>query len=423
LRNELMRQPVLVVGMVLICIGIAIAQDECPALVETALEQVDEFCEAAARNQACYGNVSLTVEPQADVTSFTFEQTGDIVDVSQIQSMTLAPMDEAANVWGVVLMRLQADIPDSLPGQNVTFLLFGDVKIENAVDTDDSDYTPMQAFYLETGIGDADCEEAPESGVLVQTPDGVEEVTFNVNGVDVEVGSTVLLQAEPESEMIISTVEGAAVMTMDGQRYPAVEGTRLRVPLGGDLRPSAPPGLPEAYGEANVRGLPVGLLPRPIEIPPPMPDGNLSTLHERLNNGEAPCGVEGLPECVHALHSESSEHPWAQGEKWGDQLPPRPENNPDNGLLPLSGEAGQSNLPRPGGGDATPPVPGGSPPLGNNLPMGNHRPGLPIGNALPTGNLSGGGGQLPVGGSPPGGQQPSSGNLTPGGNLPPLPGG
>ncbi|NOG50271.1 MAG: SH3 domain-containing protein [Chloroflexi bacterium] len=31
------------------------------------------------------------------------------------------------------MMRLQANLPDTLPGQNVTFVLFGDVTIEDAV--------------------------------------------------------------------------------------------------------------------------------------------------------------------------------------------------------------------------------------------------------------------------------------------------
>jgi hypothetical protein len=41
----------------------------------------------------------------------------------------------SGDIWGVALMRLQANIPETLPGQNVTFLLFGDVEIRNAVET------------------------------------------------------------------------------------------------------------------------------------------------------------------------------------------------------------------------------------------------------------------------------------------------
>ena len=35
--------------------------------------------------------------------------------------------------WGVSLMQLQANLPDTLPGQNVTVLLFGDVTLQPAL--------------------------------------------------------------------------------------------------------------------------------------------------------------------------------------------------------------------------------------------------------------------------------------------------
>ena len=74
------------------------------------------------------------------------------------------------------------------------FLMFGDVEIDNAV-SDGSDFTPMQAFYFRSGVGDAGCAEAPESGMLIQTPEGVEEVFLNVNGANMLLGSTAFLQA------------------------------------------------------------------------------------------------------------------------------------------------------------------------------------------------------------------------------------
>ena len=213
----------------LFCVSIVLAQDDlCPDLVTEALTQVEEFCEAAGRNEACYGNVALTAEAQPEVTNFEFQQAGDIVSVADILTIRLSEMDEDNNIWGVALLRLQADIPDTLPGQNVTFLLFGDVEITNTA-TDEQN--PMQAFILKTGFGDSLCSEAPDSGLLVQTPDGVEEVTFSVNGVDVGVGSTVLFQADPGNEMTVSTVEGNALMTYEEELYPVVAGTQLRVPV------------------------------------------------------------------------------------------------------------------------------------------------------------------------------------------------
>ena len=178
--------------------------DMCPALVETALNAVDEFCADTGRNQACYGNFNLEAEAQPTAEDFTFSEIGDIVNVSDIASLHLAGMDEASGEWGVALLRLQTNLPDTLPGQNVTFILFGDVEVVNAVETGDvesGEATPMQAFYLSTGLGDSQCSEAPDSGMIVQTPDGVGEVAFTVNEVDVQMGSTVLFQAVPDDDM------------------------------------------------------------------------------------------------------------------------------------------------------------------------------------------------------------------------------
>ena len=77
----------------------------------------------------------------------------------------------------------------------------GDFSTLHVVQPGQPQFGPMQAFYLTTGIGDAGCNEAPESGVLIQTPEGVSEVTFNINGVDVAMGSTVLFQAQPDAAM------------------------------------------------------------------------------------------------------------------------------------------------------------------------------------------------------------------------------
>jgi hypothetical protein len=36
--------------------------------------------------------------------------------------------------WGIALMKIQANLPDTIPGQNVSMLIFGDVLIENQAD-------------------------------------------------------------------------------------------------------------------------------------------------------------------------------------------------------------------------------------------------------------------------------------------------
>ena len=284
---------------VLLCLGPAtlIAQMEtCPAIVEAALDTLDTFCEDVGRNQICYGNVSVQVEPQSGIEEYTFEQVGDIEDVSKFQTITLEGLDEENGVWGVALMSLQTSIPNTTPGQNVTFMLFGDVSITTAVEEGD-DYNPMQAFYLRTGIGDAACDEAPESGMLVQTPDGIGEVSFNVNGVDVAMGSTVMFQAEEEGDMVVSTLEGSAVVEVDESLYPVVAGTRLDWQINPDFTPRTRPQLPRAYEDGRFDRLPVNHLRRPLDRPAPLPAEQVEALHTRLLNGERPCDGPGLPAC------------------------------------------------------------------------------------------------------------------------------
>lgn len=291
-----------VIAFVFLCIvPIVLAQNSCPAIVQTALDAADQLCANTGRNQACYGHVALNAVAQPTAADFKFEQVGDVVDVSTIQSLRLNPMDVAADTWGVVLMRLQANLPDSLPGQNVTFLLFGDVEITNAVSQDNQEnFTPMQAFLLRTGLEDAQCDEAPSSGVLVQTPEGVSEVDFNVNGVDVSMGSTVLFRAQADGDMTVSTLEGSAFVASDQDVVPVLAGTRVNVPIDRELRARPNARLvPEPYELRRLGGLPLRLLQRKIDINRPLTRQEMRELERRLLTGEPVCGEEPFPSCDH----------------------------------------------------------------------------------------------------------------------------
>jgi hypothetical protein len=324
----------------------ASAEDACPAIIQTALQTVSEVCQGVGRNQACYGNLLMQIEPQPGVENLQFEQIGDVADVSDIQSLSLSGMDTATGAWGVALLRIQANLPGSLPGQNVTFLLFGEVELTSAVqpasemtlqaavsgatdlrlfpqedgavmrilpademlrvdgrlednrwlrvqtadgqqgwalaeqiDTGDAgidslpvldpgqpSYGPMQAFYFSAGIADAACEEAPDSGILIQTPEGPSTVTLNVNGIDVELGSTMYLRARPENQLGVSLIEGEAFVEAEGERQFIPTGSWITVPVGEDGFVIGPPSLPLPYNDDRMQTLPVDLLDRAIEI-------------------------------------------------------------------------------------------------------------------------------------------------------------
>lgn len=280
---------------ILLTFGSALAQiQRCADIVQKAFASVDQFCEQTSRNEACYGNISMEVEPQPTVTDFNFSQTGDIESVGEILSMHLDGMDELKGVWGLALMRVQASLPDSLPGQNATIILFGDVEIEQHAEITEN---PMQAFYLQTGLGHPRCSEVPQHGLLIQTPEGAREVAFNINGLDIVLGSTVLFQASVEEGMTITPIEGSAVVEMDGKQYPVVAGTQIHIPLNENLEATGTPSLPASYTEEAVNALPIQLLEREIETAPPMPESALQKTLDYLLRGEAPCGTDGLADC------------------------------------------------------------------------------------------------------------------------------
>ncbi|MBN1966254.1 MAG: SH3 domain-containing protein, partial [Anaerolineae bacterium] len=97
----------------------------------SALMAVEAACGTTGRNQVCYGHVMLEAEPREGVNDWVFEQVGDLVDLAALHSLRTSAMDLEAGAWGVALMRLQTNLPEMLPGQAVTMIVFGDVQMTN----------------------------------------------------------------------------------------------------------------------------------------------------------------------------------------------------------------------------------------------------------------------------------------------------
>ncbi len=342
---------------VLLCFTTVAAQSAtedatCSVMVQQAMSAVQQDCASTGRNQACYGYVSLQATPRQDVQNFSFSKEGDLANVADLSTLRLSALDTANQTWGIALMKLQANLPDTLPGQNVTFLLFGDVQIQNAVTpgeqlatigvssngsvnirstpstngsiigtlargdtmtangrnadgswlriqlpgsnslgwvfanlvTPDGDakslsvvdasqtdvpYTPMQAFYFKTGVTQTSCEQAPQDGILIQTPQGVGQISLRANDVDIQLGSTAFLQAQPNANMTVSVVEGEGHVTANGKTVDVPAGSQVTIPVNQDLQASDVPSDPQPYDPALVNPLPVQLLPQQITIAPP----------------------------------------------------------------------------------------------------------------------------------------------------------
>lgn len=255
----------LILGVLLLAGTIVVAQDSaCPIFVREALDLVDQRCDGTDRNQACYGYANIEAEPQEDVAILQFESPGDIEDLALIkalQTSTMAVPDE----WGVALLRVQANLPDSLPGQNVTILLFGNVRIEDARTPEDEAARPMQAFYFQTGVGESPCLEAPQDGILVQTPEGAGRIELTVNNAVIDLGSTAFLQAVPRAQMRVAVLEGDGVITTDEAIVDIPAGQQAMLDLDEDGLVLGPVAV-EPYDPQEFQALPIQVLPREIQI-------------------------------------------------------------------------------------------------------------------------------------------------------------
>lgn len=277
-------------GLVLTITVIAQDGDTCPALVEQALQAVGDNCGDLSRNAACYGFNRVDATFTEPVDADFFSEPADTAGLTTVQTIQTAALDPATETWGVAVMSVQANVPNTLPGQAVIFMLIGDARVENAVAPDaafapaedpiaitviaaaanirsfpspnanvlgtaadgtafetdgrsangewyriifndgpawinravigqtdgladlpvisDSNRSPMQAFYFNTGAGQPQCNEAPNS-IVIQGPGNV-VVDLNVNGADITIGSTIALIDNGDGTIQLYVLDGGA---------------------------------------------------------------------------------------------------------------------------------------------------------------------------------------------------------------------
>jgi LysM repeat protein len=169
-----------------------------------------------------------------------------------------------AQTWGIAILKAQANLPDTLPGQNVTFLIFGGAALDNI--------TPqMRTVSLQTSVSSTTCTSAPDSGLLVQSPEGT-QATLTINGANLTLGSTAYLKALQQSEMTIATIEGSAVVSSFNTTRIVQPGAQVKLPLGGSngLQVAGPPSEPEPFNATEISRIPLPLLERQVQVPPPI---------------------------------------------------------------------------------------------------------------------------------------------------------
>lgn len=113
----------------------------CPALLELALSQIGNNCANLPRNTACYGFNSVNASFTQSVNEGFFTNPADLSQLATLKTIETTPLDLGLSQWGIAVMNVQANVPNTLPGQAVTFLLLGDTEVENAAVSDEAPIT------------------------------------------------------------------------------------------------------------------------------------------------------------------------------------------------------------------------------------------------------------------------------------------
>lgn len=221
------------------------AQGICDDVVIRALEQVSENCKSPSLNSVCYGNSLIFAQARTGI-SLSFATEGDIAPIDAFSGINHSPLDENSDIWGVSLMKLQANLPGTVPGQAVDIIVFGNVAV--------SDVQPT-AFRFSSGIGASSCAQAEINGVMVRTPEGVAEVSLTINEVEISLGSTALISADATNGMNITMLDGTANVTTQGITQQVTFSQQITIPMaqnGDNLVPSGLPTQPEPWDVNKV---------------------------------------------------------------------------------------------------------------------------------------------------------------------------
>jgi hypothetical protein len=140
--------------------------------------------------------------------------------------------------------------------------------------------SPMQVFTFRTGIGSLDTDEAcrvPPSAIVVQSPQDT-VVNFQANGVDVTLGSTMVLQSGEDTPLLAMVLEGAAEITAQTRTASVEMGAQGVVRLDAVGQPDSSPGVIPYNRDAMqplAESQALQLLPDLVELPEPAVPGNM----------------------------------------------------------------------------------------------------------------------------------------------------
>ncbi len=106
----------------------------CEEIVAQALLDLSEHCADLERNSLCYGHSQVDASFAGDSNAADFDAPGARASLAQMTRLRTSGLDLERGHWGVAIMNLQANLPQSRPGAGVIMMLAGDATLDHEVD-------------------------------------------------------------------------------------------------------------------------------------------------------------------------------------------------------------------------------------------------------------------------------------------------
>ncbi len=197
----------------------------CQNLIHQAILVSGNNCDHIGANKVCYGNNTIQADLIPDANK-PFTNIGDVVDIEQLQSLSMAPLNLQKNEWGIAIFNIIANLPRSLPGEMVKMVVFGNTTIGN------NDITDVQSFFFSSELGQIVCNKIPFDGIMITMRDGT-GVRLMINSSELILMGNASLQAVKNETMDVTLYSGTASITANNQTQYFVAGQKVQVPLGG----------------------------------------------------------------------------------------------------------------------------------------------------------------------------------------------
>lgn len=105
----------------------------CHSIANRAIREVETHCTEKSRSTACYGHPDLQAQFAIDMPAETFTRVGQYIDIHQMTDIDSQPLMIPEHDWGVGILWLAANLPITLPDEQVVMLAMGDTYVENDV--------------------------------------------------------------------------------------------------------------------------------------------------------------------------------------------------------------------------------------------------------------------------------------------------